>query len=88
MLIYALLALCVQTLVPNKFLGHGIVIGFFILIPVLYRYGLENRLVLYGEITPYTYSDMNGYGHFVARALLVDHLLAGRRAACSALSAF
>ncbi|MFY9938557.1 MAG: ABC transporter permease, partial [Silvibacterium sp.] len=63
-LIYALLALCVQTLVPNKFLGHGIVIGFFILIPVLYRYGFENRLVLYGEVTPYTYSDMNGYGHF------------------------
>ncbi len=63
-LIYAFLALCVQTLVPNKFLGHGIVIGFFILIPVLYRYGVENRLVLYGEITPYTYSDMNGYGHF------------------------
>ena len=54
-----------QTLVPNKFLGHGIVIGFFILIPVLYRYGFENRLALFGEITPYTYSDMNGYGHFV-----------------------
>ncbi len=64
-LIYTLLALCVQTLVPNKFLGHGIVIGFFILIPILYRFGIENRLVMYGELTPYTYSDMNGYGHFV-----------------------
>jgi ABC-2 type transport system permease protein len=63
--IYILLALCIQTLVGNKFIGHGIVIGFFILIPVLYRYGVENRLLLYGEITPYTYSDMNGYGHFV-----------------------
>jgi ABC-2 type transport system permease protein len=65
-LIYVLLALFVQTLVGNKFMGHGLVIGFFILIPVLYRVGIENRLVLYGEITPYTYSDMNGYGHFVA----------------------
>src|SRR5271170_1548172 len=64
-LIYVLLALCVQTLVPNKFMGHGIVIGFFILVPILYRFGFENRLVLYGEVTPYTYSDMNGYGHFV-----------------------
>ena len=63
-LIYSLLALCIQTLVGNKFLGHGIVIGFFILIPVLYRFGVENRLYLYGEVTPYTYSDMNGYGHF------------------------
>jgi len=59
------LALFVHTLVSNKFVGHAIIIGFFILIPVLYRYGVENRLVLYGEITPYTYSDMNGYGHFV-----------------------
>jgi ABC-2 type transport system permease protein len=65
-LIYALMALFVQTIVGNKFIGHGIVIGFFILIPVLYRVGVENRLVLFGEITPYTYSDMNGYGHFVA----------------------
>ena len=65
-MIYALLALFVQTVVSNKFIGHGIVIGFFILIPVLYRVGIENRLVLYGETTPYTYSDMNGYGHFVA----------------------
>jgi ABC-2 type transport system permease protein len=60
-----MLALFVHTVVNNKFLGHAIVIGFFVLIPVLYRYGIENRLLLYGEVTPYTYSDMNGYGHFV-----------------------
>jgi hypothetical protein len=71
LLIFALLALFVQTLVSNKFMGHGIVIGFFILIPVLYRVGIENRLVLYGEITPYTYSDMNGYGHFVPALLWI-----------------
>jgi hypothetical protein len=65
-IIYILLAMFVQTVVSNKFLSHGLVVGFFILIPVLYRIGIENRLVLYGEITPYTYSDMNGYGHFVA----------------------
>ncbi len=60
-----MLALFVHTVVNNKFLGHAIVIGFFVLIPVLYRYGIENRLLLFGEVTPYTYSDMNGYGHFV-----------------------
>jgi ABC-2 type transport system permease protein len=64
-LTFILLALFVHTLVSNKFVGHAIVIGFFILIPILYRYGIENRLYLVGEITPYTYSDMNGYGHFV-----------------------
>lgn len=65
MLIVIFLALFIHTIVSNKFVGHALVIGFFILIPILYRYGVENRLVLYGEITPYTYSDMNGYGHFV-----------------------
>lgn len=69
--IYILLALFVQTIVSNKFMAHGIVIGFFIVIPVLYRVGVENRLLLYGEITPYTYSDMNGYGHFVAALMCI-----------------
>ena len=66
LLTFALLALVVHTLVSNKFVGHALLVGFFILIPVLYRYGIENRLYLVGEITPYTYSDMNGYGHFVS----------------------
>ncbi len=60
-----LLALFVHTVVRNKFVGHAVIIGFLVLIPVLYRYGIENRLWLFGEITPYTYSDMNRYGHFV-----------------------
>ena len=64
MVMVVLLALLVHTIVTNKFVGHAIIIGFFVIIPVLYRYGIESRLVLYGEITPYTYSDMNGYGHF------------------------
>ncbi len=64
-LTFILLALFVHTLVSNKFVGHALVIGFVLLIPILYRYGIENRLYLVGEITPYTYSDMNGYGHFV-----------------------
>jgi len=65
MLMVILLALFLQTVLGNKFVAHAIVVGFFVLIPVLYQYGIENRLYLYGEITPYTYSDMNGYGHFV-----------------------
>ena len=65
LVLVVLLALFVHTMVRNKFVGHAIIIGFFVLVPVLYRYGIENRLMLYGEITPYTYSAMNGYGHFV-----------------------
>jgi ABC-2 type transport system permease protein len=68
LLMVILLALFLQTVLGNKFVAHAVVVGFFILIPTLFAWGIENRMYLYGEITPYTYSDMNGYGHF-ARAL-------------------
>ena len=61
----ALLALFLQTIVSNKFIGHGIVIGVFVITPILFSFGLENTLYLFGNTPPYTYSDMNGYGHFV-----------------------
>jgi ABC-2 type transport system permease protein len=63
-LTFVLFALFVQTVVSNKFIGHGIVIGIFVLTPILYNFGLENTLYLIGSTPPYTYSDMNGYGHF------------------------
>ena len=62
---FALLALFVQTMVANKFVGHGIVIGIFVLQPILFNFGWENALYLVGYVPTYTYSDMNGYGHFV-----------------------
>ena len=62
---FILLAFFVQTVVSNKFLGHAIIIGLFVLQPILFRFGLENTLLLTGATTVYTYSDMNGYGHFL-----------------------
>jgi ABC-2 type transport system permease protein len=62
---FALLAMFVHTMVGNKFVGHGIAIGIFVLVPILFNFGWENSLYLYGATPPYTYSDMNGYGHFV-----------------------
>jgi ABC-2 type transport system permease protein len=64
-LIYVLFALFVQTVVSNKFLGHGIVILLFVLTPILSSFGWENTLYLVGNTTSVTCSDMNGYGHFV-----------------------
>ena len=63
-LIFVLFALFIQTIVSNKFIGHGIVIGAFVITPILYNFGWENTLYLIGSTPPYTYSDMNGYGHF------------------------
>jgi ABC-2 type transport system permease protein len=62
---FALLALFIQTVVHNKFIGHGIAIGIVVAVPILFSFGWENTLYLYGATPPYTYSDMNGYGHFV-----------------------
>ena len=62
---FALFALFIQTIVSNKFVGHTIVIGLFVLMPILYSFGWENSLYLIGQTPTYTYSDMNGYGHFV-----------------------
>jgi hypothetical protein len=75
---FTLLAFFVQTVVSNKFMGHAIVIGIFVLDPILFRFGIENTLLLPGQNTPYTYSDMNGYGHFVP-ALACGPSSIGRR---------
>ena len=64
-LIYVLLALFIQTVVANKFIGHGLVILVFVITPILSSFGWENTLYLIGNTTSSTYSDMNGYGHFV-----------------------
>jgi ABC-2 type transport system permease protein len=64
-----LLAFFLQTILSNKFIGHGLIAIVFIGSVVLFNFGIENSLVLPGYTPPYTYSDMNGYGHFV-QALL------------------
>ena len=64
-LTFAFFAVFIQTVVSNKFVGHGILIGLFVLMPILYSFGWQNTLYLVGQTPAYTYSDMNGYGHFV-----------------------
>ncbi|WP_263353205.1 ABC transporter permease/M1 family aminopeptidase [Acidicapsa acidisoli] len=63
--IFALLAFFLQTVVSNKFIAHGIVIGIFLIPPIFERIGFPDRLYLFDDIVFYQYSDMNGYGHFV-----------------------
>jgi ABC-2 type transport system permease protein len=62
---FAVFAMFVQTMVSNKFIGHGIVIGVFASQAILFGFGWENSLLLPGAVPSYIYSDMNGYGHFV-----------------------
>jgi ABC-type transport system involved in multi-copper enzyme maturation permease subunit len=63
--ILCVLAMFVQTIVNNKYLGHFVmvlyVVGTFALAPA----GFQDYLYRYGETPPVTYSDINGYGPFL-----------------------
>ena len=59
------LAMLVQTLVNNKYLGHFVMVLYFVATIALPAMGLQNFLYRFGQAPPYVYSDMNGYGPFV-----------------------
>jgi ABC-2 type transport system permease protein len=61
------LAMAVHSLVNQKYLGHFIMIVYFIAISFAGLAGLEHNLYKYGDPTTYIYSDMNGFGHFLLR---------------------
>jgi ABC-2 type transport system permease protein len=59
------LALVVQVLVNHKYIGHAVMVLYYILNAVLSAVGVEDPLARYGSDTPTRYSDMNGYGHLL-----------------------
>ncbi|MBX6362866.1 MAG: ABC transporter permease subunit [Gemmatimonadetes bacterium] len=61
----ALLAFLVHSVVNHKYVGHAVLIAYFVATQVLYTLGFEHQLWNYGMWASYTYSDMNGFGHFV-----------------------
>ena len=60
----AVLAIFVQTLVPNKFSGWAVMLLYFVSTIVLVNLGFEHNLYNYGSSTSVPLSDMNGSGHF------------------------
>lgn len=46
---FTLLALFIQTMVSNKFVGHGIVIGIFVLQPIVFSFGWKTRFTCQGQ---------------------------------------
>jgi len=61
------LAFAVQVIVNHKYLGHFVMVVYFIVMTFAGSLGLEHRLILPFQIGTPTYSDMNGYGHYLAR---------------------
>ncbi len=60
------LALLVHALVNEKYVGHFVMVLYYVATIFFDKLGLEHHLYQYGSAPSYTYSDMNGYGHAVA----------------------
>ncbi len=65
LLLITFLTFFIHTLVNNKFLGHTIVIIFWIANIFLVANDISHNLIYYGNTPNTSYSAMNGLGHFV-----------------------
>ena len=62
----AVLALAVHVVVNHKYVGHFVLVLYLVGLPIaLGLAGYDHNLYDYGSDPGITYSDMNGYGHFV-----------------------
>ena len=61
----AALALTVHTLVNHKYLGHFIVVLYFIVSITAAGFGYDHMIYRFGDTPQVIYSDMNRYGHFL-----------------------
>ena len=59
--IWAFLAVCIQTLFKNPYLGLFVLLVLLIGLPLLTFIGVERSIFKYGQGPGYLYSDMNGY---------------------------
>ncbi|QDK82385.1 hypothetical protein EXU85_28760 [Spirosoma sp. KCTC 42546] len=66
LLTFMLLGFFIHTMVNNKFAGHALMVLFFVVLGVLSYLGWEHRLLVFDSASLGTYSDMNGFGHYVA----------------------
>ena len=73
----AVLALVVHAVVSNKYVGHVVMVCFYLFGLFQDRLGLEHTLFRYGDHPSVTYSDMNGFGHFVRPMVYYDLCWAG-----------
>lgn len=74
-----LLAFCIHSVLNNKYVGHLLIIVWYIGTESLTALGFEHQLWHFGQWPDFTYSEMNGFGHFVPDLfwLLVTWLFVG-----------
>ncbi len=82
--ILCVVALLIHTIVNNKYLGHFLMVLYFVVGIALPQMNFQDYLYRLGQSPAVTYSDMNGYGPF-ARPLLAFHLYWGLAAVLLAI---
>ena len=77
--VWALMALFIQTLIRNPYVGLFVLLIISIGIPFLSQIGIEQSVFKYNQGPGYAYSDMNAYGSSIANYLVYKSywLLAG-----------
>ncbi len=70
--IWALLALFVQTIVGNAYLGLFVMLVISIGMPFLSQIGIEQSIYKYNQAPGFSYSDMNGYGTSLTNYLVYN----------------
>jgi ABC-2 type transport system permease protein len=65
-IVFAMAAIVIQTLVPNKYAGMLVVLIVAVMLQGGSLTGLEHPLLRFGATPPVQYSAMNGFGHFAA----------------------
>lgn len=68
-LLFGALALFFQAISNNKFVGYLLVVVYFVAHIALHQLHYDHHLYNYGTAPAALYSDMNGYGHFLAAHL-------------------
>ena len=61
------LAFAIHSVVNQKYLGHFLVVLYYVVSEAAPALGFEHLIYQYGAMPTITYSDMNGFGHFLPR---------------------
>ena len=61
------LAIAVHSIVNHKYVGHFVMIVYYVLLLFASQLGLEHNLYKFGNAPAAVYSDINGWGHFMPR---------------------
>lgn len=67
---YALLAvaaIAVQVIVNNRYLAYFILIALYLVLGTAQGFGFDHPMLVYGSTPTFTYSAMNGFGHYLVR---------------------